>query len=215
MKKKNSKTNQYVVFKKPPLTLRLWNFINPYRKAIILAVFIFLAAGFVLGGWISYRDWREKKAMELFRIAKDDKDFEHLRENYPGTSAALLAMIHLGEIKWKQHQYTQARDIYEHLVDHYPRNVFTPLVKNLIGQCLHQEGKLSEAEGIFESLRGEPGDAYIQSLAELNLGRVIMAKGDSQKAIDLYHTLRAEKSHSVWVDSIDAFIRRYDQSVQK
>jgi predicted negative regulator of RcsB-dependent stress response len=121
-------------------------------------------------------------------------------------------MISLGELKWKESEFTQAREIYELFLEKYPDHMFASLVKNLQGECLLQEKELLEAESIFNSLLNTPQDLYIQSLVQMNLGRVIMAKGNAQKAIDLFKNFKQEKSQMLWTDVSDAFIRRHENS---
>ena len=214
MKKKNSK-DQKVVFKKKPISLRLFNAVYPYRKAVISSVFVLLIAGLVIGGWFSYRDWRSKKAMELLRIAKDGKDYENLVNHYSGTPASAVAMIRLGELKWRENQYAQAREIYERFIRVYPKSVLAPFVKNLIGECFLQEKTFAESESVFNSLLSDSVNNFIHSIVQMNLARLIAARGDVQKAVEHFKKLKQDKGKILWRDTIDGFLRLYEQSVQK
>lgn len=214
MKKKNSR-DQKAVFKKKPISLRLFNAVYPYRKAIISSVFLLLIAGLLIGGWFSYRDWRSKKAMELLRTAKDGNDYENLVNHYSGTPASAVAMIRLGELKWRENEYAQAREIYERFIKIYPKSVLAPFVKNLIGECFLQEKKFTESDNVFNSLLSDSANNFIHSIVQMNLARLIAARGDVQKAVEHFKKLKQEKGKMLWMDTIDGFLRLHEQSVQK
>jgi tetratricopeptide (TPR) repeat protein len=213
MKKKNSK-DQKVVFKKKPISLRLFNAVYPYRKAVIASVFLLLIAGLLIGGWFSYRDWRSKKAMELLRTAKDGNDYQNIVNHYSRTSASAVAMIRLGELKWRENKYDQAREIYERFIRVYPESVLAPFVKNLIGECFLQEKKFAESESVFNSLLSDSVNNFIHSTVQMNLARLIAARGDVQKAVEHFKKLKQEKGNMLWMDTIDGFLRSHEQSVQ-
>ena len=195
--------------KQPSMTARLSKWLAKNQKKYFPYVLAFLVIGFLYGGWSTYRDWREKKGMELYRNAKNLEDYEGVLKQYPSTFAAGLSMIELGEILWNQGEYAKARENYELFIKKFPKSLFSPFVHNLIGECFLQEKKYNEAQKTFDALLKDKENSFIETVAKMNLGRVLIAKGQIKEGEIVFRELQREKISGLWADSIDAFVRVY------
>lgn len=206
MKNKNSAS---MLVRKPSRLERIWKFCQRYRK-VGMAFFSILILG-ALGcwAWFSYQNWREEKAMQALYLSREDQDYQRVIETYPHSFGSDFAFMALGEKKWKEGRYSDARKAYEKILTDSPESLFSPLLKNRIGECLLQEGKISEAREIFDALSRDERASYLSRNAQMNLGRCLFLKGETGKGLEFFSKLKADQSSTSWKETLEAIIRSH------
>ncbi|MBI1883943.1 MAG: tetratricopeptide repeat protein [Chlamydiae bacterium] len=215
MKNKILQKKNVLLPPKKSLSIQVWKWLVSYRSSLLGLTSMVLLVGLMGGGWFSYQNWRQDKAMRLLSDAKDDNVLDQVIEKYPKTPAALYALIGQGASKVEQGKMSDAIQAYEKFLFLYPRHLFVPWVKNALGECYLHEKRFAEAEVLFKALSQAPDSSFLEIQVKMNLARLEIMKGRVNQGVEEIKKFRENHSTAIWKDNFEAFVRFNSKNVQK
>lgn len=133
-----------------------------------------------------------KEALDRSAIA-----FQKVREDYPRTRHAALALFHQANAYAALDRFDDAITAYETWRAAYPHHALAPLVIQRLAYVLWASGKPEEALARFNDVMAIP-DAPNRDLAAFEKGRLLEQMGQKDQALEAYTALTKEFSSSPW-----------------
>jgi len=171
-----------------PLSVRLWTWFETNKKTTLYAVIALVAAG-IIGGFVYWRsNEKEIAANEALSAvsapntpnpgarAGAAEPFLKVAADYPGSSAALRAVLFAATSYFVEGRYTEAKAQFDRFARDHRESAF--LGQALLGSaaCLDAEGKTDEAiTGYKNLIERHPNDSNVQE-ARLALARCTRRK---------------------------------------
>jgi tetratricopeptide (TPR) repeat protein len=124
-------------------------------------------------------------------------EFRKIRDEYPRTQHAALALFHQANAYAALERYDDAISAYETWLTTYSQRDLAPLVIQRLAYTLWAKGALEDAVRRFDEVIAIP-DAMNRDLAHFEKARAFEQMGQKDKALEAYTTLSKEFSSSPW-----------------
>jgi tetratricopeptide (TPR) repeat protein len=184
-----------------PLTVRLWTWFETHKKPTGYAVIALVAAG-VIGGFVYWRSSEKEIAANeaLSAVSAPNtpnpgarpgaaEAFLKVAADFPGSSAALRAVLFAATSYFMEGRYTEAKSQFDRFARENRESAF--LGQALLGSaaCLDAEGKTDEAiTGYKNLIERHSNDSNVQQ-ARLALARLYEGKNQIAEARALYEEI--------------------------
>jgi tetratricopeptide (TPR) repeat protein len=109
-------------------------------------------------------------------------------KDYPGTKAAMRAMLDAGQEYFVQGKYKEAEQQFDTLLRNFPESPFRSEVIHAQGRTFEAQGKTNEAIAKYEDVRKNPAAAGADQ-AKLDVARLYEGQGKNIEALKLYDEL--------------------------
>jgi tetratricopeptide (TPR) repeat protein len=140
---------------------------------------------------------------ELFERAI--KEFRAVRDEYPRTAHAALALFYEGNALASIERFDDAIAAYQTWLSTYKVQDLAPLVTQRLAYALWAKGATQDALTRFEAV-SKMADAPNRDLAYFEMGRLQERLGQKDKALETYTTLAKEFGSSPWASEGNARI---------
>lgn len=141
------------------------------------------------------KDEHFRKALEIYR---------QIAEDFPRTSADVIASFYIGNIHFELEQYDQAMEAYQSFLKRYGgKSPLTPLVQSKLGYLFAKSGKREEALKLFQTVMGN-NRAINQDQAYYEVGRLYEQMDVPQEAIAAYEKVTEKFEGSPWASESQA-----------
>lgn len=120
-----------------------------------------------------------------------EQGYNEIIKRYGSSTAAREAMVSLGNLKFRQGQFDEARQLYARCVKAGGSNVLV-MHSAMSGQaaCDEQKGDFTSAGDVYLSIAGKyPKEQYLASEALLSAGRCFTSAGMDDKARGAYQAV--------------------------
>ncbi|MGI4790222.1 MAG: tetratricopeptide repeat protein [Janthinobacterium lividum] len=103
--------------------------------------------------WVNEKQSHPKAALPLW---------QRLASDFPQSSYAPEALLHLGDASFKSQKYDEAQTSYTHLLTQYPKSDNVPQARLGSGNALYNLGKYGDAAAMFDALEIDKNAGALQ-----------------------------------------------------
>lgn len=180
-----------------PLSDRLWDWFEAYRRQIILAVAFLFIAGIIVWFVIWQRETKQSDAGAALTAVEassitggpahpDAEAYLKVAGNYPGSMAGGRALLLAAGVLFDQSKYTEAQALFDRFVREYQGNPLMGQALFGIAACLDAEGKTDPAATAYKDLiTRHPNESFVPQ-AKFALASIYEKQNKAELARDLY-----------------------------
>ena len=145
--------------------------------------------------WISETDDKKKKEIEKIIVTNSNE----IIENYPKLYAAQRSLFILGDIAFRNNQWTEAISLYTKLADSFPESYLAPVGIFIAAVAQEETGNIPEAIDLYKILTSK----YTKTSTDIpraffSMGRLYESMNMKTEAADSYNQLIDNFSSSNW-----------------
>lgn len=177
---------------------RILTFFRKHRLSIIALSLLLIGA--VIGGILWQIQIRKLETLASARLAdsKTPDDLRAIIRDFPGTGQALVAMLTLGDLSFRQGNMVEASKIYQSILESYPDSILAPSAQLGLAAVAETTGKVDEAIRLFQSVAKRQGNPFQAAQAQFSAGRLLEDRGRWSEARLAFENLLAAHPESAW-----------------
>lgn len=181
-----------------PLSDRLWDWFETYKRQIALVTGIVCVAGLVIWFIIWQREAKQTDAgAALTQVAAPEMQgagpradaadaYLKVARDYPSSMAGARALLLAASSLFDQDKYTEAQALFDRFVREYQGNPLMGEALFGIASCLDAEGKTDQAASAYKDLvTRHPNESFVPQ-AKFAMARIYEAQNKPEQARDLY-----------------------------
>ena len=180
-----------------PLSDRLWDWFETYKRQVILVAGILVLAGIIIWFILWHRESRQSNAgAALSQVAAgelqggsvhaDPQAYLRVAQAYPNSMAGARALLMAAGSLFDQDKYSEAQAQFERFVREYQGNPLMGEALFGIASCLDAQGKTDQAATAYKDLiTRHPSESFV-SQAKFALARIYEGQNKPEQARDYY-----------------------------
>jgi len=179
------------------------DFLRRYGRPLLVGA---AAAVLIFGVTNWRRAQRATRAAEASRLwlgAQSPEQLQLVRQQYPGTPAAAIALLSEAAALFHAGRYDEAAARHEEFQTRFAKHPMAPAAALNRITCLEAQGRLDEALAQYESFTGTPTNAFTP-LARFGAGRCLEALGRKDEARAVYEEFIVAHPDSPWTAQAEA-----------
>lgn len=167
-------------------------------KMVLASVAILLLVGLGLSWWWQQRMARDAEACRLFADATSAQGWKQVVEQFPGTSAAPLALMQLAQEARERGALDEALEWTEQFLNQHPRHPLRPGAELSRAMVWEAQGKAAEARSAYEAMAAAQPTHPYAGAAAVGRARLLIAEGNAAAARQILADFIAESRSSAF-----------------
>lgn len=182
---------------------------------IVTSCFVLVLAAASFSVWRLRQDDFRKQAETHLAEARSPAALEAVARDYPGTRAALLALIQVGDAYFEQKQWDQAAGAYQALLNQYGTSLFAPSAAIGLAAILEATGKNTEALAAYRKAANDYPSAFQCSQARFAAARLLETTGQLREARQAFEEFISSHPQSSWKNEAVSRLQKINTQLQK
>lgn len=180
-----------------PLSDRLWDWFETYKRQVGLVAGILVLAGIIIWFIVWHRETRQLDAgaalsqvtareLQSASVRADPEAFLKVARDYPNSMAGARALLLAAGSFFDQDKYSEAQAQFERFVREYQGNPLMGEALFGIASCLDAQGKTDQAATAYKDLiTRHPNESFVAQ-AKFALARIYESQNKPEQARDYY-----------------------------
>ncbi len=188
--------------------------VQRYAVPAAIGIGMALAVLIVFNYLTDKKSTAESDASSMLSAASGPPDLEAIVSDYPDTSTAPLALLHLASINFKNANFPVASEKYSDFLSAYPEHVFAGAAELGRVHCLESLGKLEDALESYRTFAAANENHYLMAQAVMGEGRTLEQLGRFEDATSVYEAYISAHPDVPGVDQIEAMLEKAELKVK-
>jgi tetratricopeptide (TPR) repeat protein len=167
---------------------------NQITGVFVAAVAIVL----ILLYWQHQTSSRAEEAATRLQRAMDVPALEQVVRDFPGSPSAGDALMRLGDLYYRNGQYTEAASTYQRLIKDFSTYPLADSGKLGLATILEAQGNFDGARAQYVQIVNSNPGSYVANSAKMGLARCLEALGQKKEARQIYEEMLALGQNSPW-----------------
>lgn len=176
-----------------------------------LAVVIVLAVMFYRGNKAS----REETANRMLGEARNAQALMAIRTQYPGTSAAKLALLQIAKTQYDAGDFVMAMSSYGDFLTHYAKHPMVPMAELGKIHCTEAMGQTAEALAAYKAFAARHQESYLTPLAIFGQARCLQQLRRYDEARATYEDFLTASPQTPWKGEVEDALKQIARESRK
>jgi len=163
----------------------------------------------------SHNASNEEKASRMLGEARNGQALQSILSQYPGTSAAKLALLQMAKAQYDSGNFVAAQSSYMDFLSKYPNHPMAPMAEMGKIHCMEGLGSTEAALAAFSQFATKNPDHFLRPLAIFGKARCLQEMKRYTEARTTYEDFLAGNPKSPWVNDVNEALKQLDSEARR
>lgn len=150
----------------------------------------------------------EEKASRMLGEARNGQALQSVLSQYPGTSAAKLAMLQFAKVQYDGGDFVAAQASYQDFIAKYPQHPMLPMAELGKIHCLEGLGNTESALAAFSQFATKNPQHFLAPMAVFGKARCLQELKRYEEARVAYEDFLANNPKSPWTSDVNEALKQ-------